>query len=142
MDATARRVHAADTPAPPKGSAFARMSRWVTLWFVTRAVDADDPRPRRRRLLAKPTWFEALEVRIAQRVPVHPNVLSCAKLVLVLPPLVLALRQISVLPASTGRTVALLVAFFALDWLDGVVARHRGLETRFGRIFDRLTDLP
>jgi CDP-diacylglycerol--serine O-phosphatidyltransferase len=101
---------------------------------------ADEARPRRRRLLAKPTWFEALELKVAQRVTVHPNVLSCVKLVLVLPPLVLALRPISILPSASA--LPLVIAFFVLDWLDGVVARHRGLETRFGRIFDRLTDYP
>lgn len=74
--------------------------------------------------------------------PVHPNVLSSVKLVLVLPPLVLALRQVDVLPFSTALTVALVVAFFALDAIDGAVARHRGLATPFGRIFDRLTDYP
>ncbi len=100
------------------------------------------PRRPRRRLLVKPSWIEAFEQRLAQRIPVHPNVLSSVKLVVVLPPLVLALRQLDVLPGSTALTVTLIVAFFALDWLDGIVARHRGLATRFGRIFDRLTDYP
>lgn len=94
------------------------------------------------RLLAKPPWIDAIERRIAQWMPVHPNVLSSVKLVLVLPPLVLALRQIDVLPFSTVLTAALVIAFFALDVVDGIVARHRGLATPFGRIFDRLTDYP
>lgn len=96
----------------------------------------------RRRLLSKPDWVDAKEQAIAVRVHVHPNVLSSVKLVVVLPPLVLALRQVDVLPFSTALTVALVVAFFALDYLDGIVARHRGLATPFGRIFDRLTDYP
>lgn len=97
---------------------------------------------RRRALLVKPPWIDALEQRIARWMPVHPNVLSSLKLVLVLPPLVLALRQVDVLPFSTALTVALVIAFFTLDALDGIVARHRGLATPFGRIFDRLTDYP
>jgi len=105
-------------------------------------VDEPAERPRRRRLLAKPTWLEELEIAIARRIPVHPNVFSCVKLVLVLPPLGLALRPIGVLPSSTALTVALVIAFFVLDWLDGVVARHRGVATLLGRIFDRLTDFP
>lgn len=96
----------------------------------------------RRRLLAKPPWLLALEERIAQWMPVHPNVFSSLKLVLVLPPLVLALRQVDVLPFSTALTAALVIAFFALDVVDGIVARHRGLATPFARIFDRLTDYP
>jgi len=96
----------------------------------------------RRRLLAKPPWVLALEERIARWMPVHPNVLSSLKLVLVLPPLVLALRQVDVLPFSTALTAALVIAFFAFDVVDGIVARHRGLATPFGRIFDRLTDYP
>lgn len=97
---------------------------------------------RRRRLLAKPTWVDAFEQWIAARIRVHPNVFSSLKLIFVLPPLVLALRQIDVLPYSTSLTIALVVAFFTLDYLDGAIARHRGLATRFGRIFDRLTDYP
>jgi CDP-diacylglycerol--serine O-phosphatidyltransferase len=105
--------------------------------------DAGSRRARvRRRLLTKPPWVTALEERIASWMPVHPNVLSSLKLVLVLPPLVLALRQVDVLPFSTALTAALIVAFFALDVVDGIVARHRGLATPFGRIFDRLTDYP
>ncbi len=97
---------------------------------------------RRRRLLAKPTWVDAFEQWLGSRVHVHPNVLSSLKLIFVLPPLVLALRQLDVLPASTLLTIALVVAFFTLDYIDGVIARHRGLATKFGRIFDRLTDYP
>ncbi|MBX7081482.1 MAG: CDP-alcohol phosphatidyltransferase family protein [Nannocystaceae bacterium] len=104
---------------------------------------SDDANPaRRRKLLAKPDWVEAREHAIASRIRVHPNVLSSVKLVVVLPPLVLALQQVDVLPYSTALTVALVVAFFVLDYLDGIVARHRGLATPFGRIFDRLTDYP
>lgn len=99
-------------------------------------------RRRGRPLLTKPPWVAALEQRIAQWMPVHPNVLSSVKLVVVLPPLVLALRQVEVLPVSTALTVALVIAFFVLDIVDGIVARHRGLATPFGRIFDRLTDYP
>ncbi len=36
----------------------------------------------------------------------------------------------------------LFVLFALLDYLDGVIARERGLATRFGRVFDRVTDYP
>jgi CDP-diacylglycerol---serine O-phosphatidyltransferase len=105
-------------------------------------ADRAPSRPPRRRLLVKPTWIEAFERRLAARVPMHPNLLSSVKLVVVLPPLVLALRPVDVLPGSTALTVILVVAFFVLDWLDGIARRRHGLATRFGRIFDRLTDYP
>lgn len=90
-----------------------------------------------RALLRRPAWLVRVERAIGRRVPVHPNLLSATKLALVSPALLWAL--------SAGRsvlTVALFAVFAMLDYLDGVVARERGLATRFGRVFDRLTDYP
>ena len=72
----------------------------------------------------------------------HPNVLSALKLVLVTPLMLLALRQVELVPGGAAIVVSLFVAFAALDYLDGVVARERCLATRVGSIFDRATDYP
>jgi CDP-diacylglycerol--serine O-phosphatidyltransferase len=106
------------------------------------AVEPTKPGRRLRRLMPKPPWVDALEAHVAARVPGHPNLLCAIKLVVITPLLVLALRQTDVLPVSEALTAALVLAFFALDYLDGLVARHRGLDSRFGRVFDRLTDYP
>jgi CDP-diacylglycerol--serine O-phosphatidyltransferase len=90
----------------------------------------------------KPPWLSALEHRIAGRLSVHPNVLAWAKLLIVAPLMFLALRQIDVLPKSEALVGGLFVVFFVLDYLDGVVARERGLASGFGRVLDRLTDYP
>ena len=94
-----------------------------------------------RRFLPKPAWADAVEARIAAAVPVHPNVLSAGKLLVVVP-LVLALRQAEALPSHPALIVGLFLAFSLLDYLDGTVARHRHKATAFGRVFDRITDYP
>jgi CDP-diacylglycerol--serine O-phosphatidyltransferase len=112
------------------------------LTAVVPSESAAAKKARRLRLMPKPPWVDALEARIAAHVPGHPNLLSALKLALVTPLLVLALRQTGVLPVSEALTASLVIAFFALDYFDGLVARHRGLDSRFGRVFDRLTDYP
>ena len=94
-----------------------------------------------RRFLPKPAWAYAVEARIAAAIPVHPNVMSAGKLLVVVP-LVLALRQAETLPRHPWLIVALFLTFSLLDYLDGTVARHRHKVTAFGRIFDRVTDYP
>src|SRR5688572_17315776 len=75
------------------------------------AVDPTKPGRRLRRLMPKPPWVDALEARVAARVPGHPNLLSAFKLVVITPLLVLALRQTGVLPVSEGLTATLVLAF-------------------------------
>lgn len=94
-----------------------------------------------KRLMNKPDWLIALETGIASRVPVHPNVLSILKL-LVLVPLVLAFRQVGVLANASIVIVLSFLLFGVLDYLDGATARYQKLETHFGRILDRVTDYP
>jgi len=94
-----------------------------------------------RRFLPKPAWTYAVEDRIAALVPVHPNVLSAGKLLIVVP-LVLALKQSDALPSYPWLIVSLFLAFSLLDYLDGTVARHHNKVTAFGRLFDRITDYP
>ena len=106
------------------------------------AVSAEGESRRERRLFAKPAWAFRFERGVARRIAIHPNVLSALKLVVVTPLLLLALRQVDLVPGGAAIVVALFVTFGALDYLDGVVARERGLATRFGSIFDRVTDYP
>ena len=108
---------------------------------MTNEPDQSDrpTREQRRRFVPKPAW--AVEDRIAAAVPVHPNVLSAGKLLIVVP-LVLALRQADTLPSHPWLIVTLFLAFSLLDYLDGTVARHRNKVTAFGRLFDRITDYP
>lgn len=87
-------------------------------------MTGDDSR-RERRLFDKPAWAERLERRITSRVRVHPNVLSALKLVVVTPLLLLALRQVDVVPGGATIVITLFVAFAGLDYLDGPVARER-----------------
>ena len=95
-----------------------------------------------RRLIPKPPWVDRLEARVGSAIPLHPHVLSSAKLLVVAPLLLLALRQTALLPNHPAFVLLLFALFAALDYLDGVVARHRGLATRFGRIYDRVSDYP
>ncbi len=94
-----------------------------------------------RRMVPKPAWVLGFESRLASLVPLHPNVLSASKLVVVFP-LVAALKQVDGLPGRPWLVIGLFVLFAALDYLDGVVARQKDKATRFGRIFDRVTDYP
>jgi CDP-diacylglycerol--serine O-phosphatidyltransferase len=93
------------------------------------------------RLLPKPKALADLESRIGRAIPVHPHVLSIAKLAL-LPALAAALGSVPGVLAAPMLAAALLVCVFALDYLDGAVAREQGLCTNAGRFLDRLTDWP
>ena len=95
-----------------------------------------------RRLMSKPAWVLAFERRLAVLIPLPPNALSAAKLFFVAPLLIMALRQVGTLPHHPWLVALFFLCFSALDYLDGVVARHRDLESGFGRVFDRVTDYP
>jgi CDP-diacylglycerol--serine O-phosphatidyltransferase len=82
------------------------------------------------------------EERLGRAIRLHPNVLSSVKLVAITPLMFISLRQMDVLRLGPTIVLALFAGFAALDYLDGVVARVRGLESQFGRVFDRLTDYP
>ncbi len=93
-------------------------------------------------MVVKPEWLTAAEQRIADKIPLHPNVISSIKLVLVTPAMFFSFRQTGILPNSAAWIFLLFVVFCLLDYLDGIVARHRDLESSFGRIYDRFTDYP
>lgn len=90
-----------------------------------------------RALICRPAWLRNFEAHVGARVGIHPNALSAAKLLVVTPLLLVSLQQRAAL-----AVVVAFAAFAALDYLDGVVARERGLVTWFGRVFDRVTDYP
>lgn len=92
--------------------------------------------------MPKPPWLLALEQRLTERLVQRPVVVPAIKLLVVVPLLLLALRQIQVLPASPSLVGALLVAFFVLDYLHGLIARQRTAHSGWSRALDGLTDLP
>jgi CDP-diacylglycerol--serine O-phosphatidyltransferase len=101
----------------------------------------DNSARKTRRLVPKPACLARFEKQLAERVPFHPNVISAFKLLVIAPALLLSLEQTGAWGGAWLISL-LFLAFGALDYLDGVVARERGLATRFGRIFDRVTDYP
>lgn len=82
------------------------------------------------------------ERALGEGIPLHPNLVSCLKLLVAIP-LIVALGNPTTFQAARGVGMPLLFVIFALlDYLDGVVAREQGLETGLGRVLDRATDLP
>jgi CDP-diacylglycerol--serine O-phosphatidyltransferase len=82
------------------------------------------------------------ERALGQRVTLHPNRLSGLKLLLALPLSLVLYREDW---GGAGRTplIALLFSAYAmLDYVDGVVARERRLHTTFGRVIDRVAEIP
>jgi len=105
--------------------------------------EEEEQTPTKNRSLArKPGAVIRWEERLGRAVPFSPNLLSVAKLLLVTPAIVATLPGVGWLSPSRELLLFLFATFFALDYLDGVVARAKNLETRFGRIFDRATDYP
>ncbi|MCA9708961.1 MAG: CDP-alcohol phosphatidyltransferase family protein [Myxococcales bacterium] len=101
--------------------------------------DADSPA---RRRLPRPPWLEALQQHLRAQVGRFPSVPPLLKLGVVVPLLILALRQVDVLPRAPALVGGLLAAFFGLDYLHGLVARARADASRLVRAIDGLTDLP
>ncbi|MCX4240126.1 CDP-alcohol phosphatidyltransferase family protein [Paraliomyxa miuraensis] len=108
---------------------------------MSSSADAPEPAPRRRRV-EKPSWLLAFEQRLTERLLRRPTVVPAIKLVVVVPLLLLVLRQIQVLPATPALVGGLLVVFFVLDYLHGLVARARIAPSHLHRALDGLTDLP
>lgn len=100
------------------------------------------PLPVLRRRVPKPPWLLAFEQRLTNRLSLWPHLAPTLKLLVVVPLLSLALRQVRVLTSAPLFVAALLVAFFVLDYLHGLVARQRTTKTRLLRAVDGLTDLP
>ncbi len=105
------------------------------------ALFREQPFLQGERIIPKPGWLSAAEARLAGAFSLHPNYLSALKLALIVP-LALALPQVGLIPGTAAVVLPVLCLFFALDYLDGVVARERDQCTTFGRVFDRITDYP
>lgn len=103
---------------------------------------APDTSPKRRRRVAKPPWLEAFESRLGETVARGGHLVPALKLVVIIPLLFLALRQIDVLSNSPVFVGGLLIAFFIFDYLHGLIARRRAPAVGFSRVLDGLTDLP
>ncbi len=93
-------------------------------------------------LITKPEIIDHFEHRLGRLIPLHPNFITLVKLFIVLPLLYLSLKQPGILYQGRALTLGIFVLFCLLDYLDGLVARAKELETRFGRVFDRISDLP
>ncbi len=109
------------------------------------------PRPRRRRprlrwparrKTLRPRWVGRLDTWLARLVVVHPTWLSAARLLVVVPLLVMGLRQVKALPTNPWLITGLFMVYVALDYLDGVAARHQRVEAERWRLLDKLTALP
>lgn len=82
------------------------------------------------------------ERALGQRITLHPNRLSALKLALAIPLSIILLRE-DVVSATRTIVIALLFGAYAmLDYVDGVVARERKLDTVFGRVVDRVAEIP
>lgn len=118
------------------------------MWYRSRVTDetgSGDAATREApvaRFLPKPAAVDDFETRLGRAIPVHPHVLSAAKL-LVVTPLFAAGLLGGVEALRTTTSIVVLFALFAvLDALDGIVARAKGLESELGRVLDRATDMP
>ncbi len=101
-----------------------------------------DPKRRTRTFIPRPPWLDRFERTLGKAVPVHPHVVSGLKLAVVAPLLIAAWPRDGELGVNPIATLSMLLLFAAFDYLDGVVARARDLESRVGRVLDRVTDYP
>ncbi len=93
-------------------------------------------------LISKPIWMQKWEKWLGEQCHWHPNFISALKLFIVTPSLILALKQVNVFPHSKLLVVSIFIVFSFLDYFDGIIAREQGLDSKFGRVFDRFTDYP
>ncbi len=96
----------------------------------------------RKSLVQKPGFIQSIEKRITDRFSVHPNLISGIKLFLLTPLFAYMLLHSAEYAHSRSILISLFLLFCFFDYLDGIVARARGLETKFWRVFDRFTDYP
>jgi CDP-diacylglycerol---serine O-phosphatidyltransferase len=127
------------------GASWAWPSGWLAMSHtegrVSTPPDAAPPVARRPRV-PKPPWLLAFEQRLCAWLLPRPHLAPALKLLVVVPLLLLALRQVRVLSLAPVFVAALLVVFLVLDYLHGLVARQREVKTRLLRAVDGLTDLP
>lgn len=90
----------------------------------------------------RPGPVRRFERALGQRVTLHPNRLSALKLLLAIPLSIVLLRSELAGNARAAVIASLFGAYAALDYVDGVVAREHKLHTVFGRVFDRIAEIP
>ena len=95
-----------------------------------------------RSLVHKPQFIQSIERTIAKQFSWHPNLISAIKLFVLTPILGYFLWYAEGYTHIKTILISLFLLFCLFDYLDGIVARERGLETKFGRVFDRFTDYP
>jgi CDP-diacylglycerol---serine O-phosphatidyltransferase len=82
------------------------------------------------------------ERALGERIKLHPNRLSALKMMIAIPLSVVLLRSDVAGSARAIVVASMFFAYAALDYIDGVVARERKLHTVFGRVFDRVAEIP
>ncbi len=82
------------------------------------------------------------ERALGQRVTLHPKRLSVLKLLIALPLSLVLYREDWVHPARTPLIALMFGAYAVMDYVDGVVARERRLHSTFGRVIDRVAEVP
>jgi len=96
----------------------------------------------RKSLVHKPSFINTIETTIAKHFSWHPNVLSSVKLFVLTPLFGYILFHAEEFTQVKPLLIGLFLLFCLFDYLDGIIAREKGLETKFGRLFDRFTDYP
>jgi len=96
----------------------------------------------RKSLVHKPSVINTIETNIAKHFSWHPNVLSSIKLFILTPIFGYILFHSEEFTQVKALLIGLFLLFCLFDYLDGIIAREKGLETKFGRLFDRFTDYP
>ncbi len=91
-------------------------------------------------IITKPNWIESFEKKSAASLPIHPNIVSTAKIALAAPILLLASKQVGILPNYPWIIIGGLLLYGLFDYLDGAVARYQEKFTYFGLYFNRVTD--
>ncbi len=92
----------------------------------------------RQSLLIKPHFIRNIESLVATNIPISANAISLIKLIVVTP----LFAYFLLFSYSKQMSIALFLIFGLLDYLDGIVAKYKSLETRYGMLLDRVTDYP
>jgi phosphatidylglycerophosphate synthase len=97
---------------------------------------------KRKSLVHKPQLIKNIEKNIAKLFSWHPNTFSAIKLFILTPLFGYILFHTHEFIHIKSILISLFLLFCLFDHLDGIIAREKGLETKFGRLFDRFTDYP
>lgn len=90
--------------------------------------------------MKRPYWTDRIDAKLSAVLPVGPHMLSGAKMLVVAPLLVLALKQLGALPNRPGVVLGLFLTFCVLDYVESALARQRGVDSTPIRAVDRVAD--